>query len=149
MNHVAPAELQQSVVIFADELGLTADDIVNQLSAEQGWQNKYRRIMLLGKTLPVLDDSFKNDLYQVQGCESQVWLTHSWQGDRLKLAASSDAKIVKGLIAIVLAAYNNKTRNEVEQFNVDEYLDGLGLIDQLSPSRGNGIKAIIEAIRAF
>lgn len=149
MNHVAPAELQQSVVIFSDDLGLTADDIVNQLSAEQGWQNKYRRIMLLGKTLPVLDDSFKNDSYQVQGCESKVWLTHSWQGDRLKLAASSDAKIVKGLIAIVLAAYNNKTRNEVEQFNVDEYLDGLGLIDQLSPSRGNGIKAIIEAIRAF
>ena len=102
--------------------------------------------MLMGKELPAFDETLKREESQVAGCESQVWLVASWHQDQLLLAASSDAKIVKGLIAIVLAAFNGKSHRQVLEFDMPSYLDQLGLMDQLSPSRGNGIKAIINRI---
>ena len=138
-----------NVLAFSDAFRLTDTDIVNLMQAEQGWQNKYRRIMLIGKELPVLDDSLKSDASLVQGCESNVWLAHGWQDNKLKLAASSDAKIVKGLVAIVIAAYNNKTKQEIDRFDIDAYLLSLQLLDELSPTRGNGIKAIVDTIKSL
>lgn len=149
MEHFAPAELQQSIIEFADAFSLSEEEVTSQLNAEHGWQNKYRRIMLLGKTLPAINPELKTEQNLVQGCESQVWLAYVWHDGILKIASSSDAKIVKGLITIVLAAYNHKSREQIEQFDISGYLESLGLLEQLSPSRGNGIKAIVDAIRAF
>lgn len=138
---------------FSSQFTLTDEDVQRLLEAEKGWQNKYRRIMLIGKDLPVLPQELKSDDFLVQGCESNVWLTHFWQDEdqnpTLRLAASSDAKIVKGLVAIVLAAFNNKTKQQIQAFDVSQYLESLALLDELSASRGNGIKAIIDAIRSF
>ncbi|MEF1217577.1 SufE family protein, partial [Photobacterium damselae] len=81
------------------------------------------------------------------GCESQVWLHHEVRDHHFYFIADSDARIVRGLIALVLAAFNGKTAVQIQQFDIDAYFDQLGLINHLSPSRGNGLKAIVEEIK--
>ncbi|PSW01668.1 cysteine desulfurase sulfur acceptor subunit CsdE [Photobacterium lipolyticum] len=128
---------------------ITADDIVAQMQTAKGWEDRYRNVIQLGKKLPALPEELKQDQLKVSGCESQVWLTHEVQGNCFHFAADSDARIVRGLITLVLAAYEGKTAEEIREFDVDGYFDQLGLIAHLSPSRGNGLKAIVEQIKAL
>ncbi|GAA0288840.1 cysteine desulfurase sulfur acceptor subunit CsdE [Psychrosphaera haliotis] len=138
--------MHQDIIEFSNQFHFTSSDILEILLKEKGWQNQYRRIMLLGKELPEQPVSLKLDDKLVAGCESNVWLNYQWVNGQLKLAASSDSKVVKGLITIILAAYNNKEQNQILDFKIESYLDELGLLQQLSPSRGNGIKAIVNKI---
>ena len=101
---------QDTILQFSQEFKLTEQDVVDSLTKETSWESRYRAIMLLGKKLPLLDDKLKLDSSLVQGCESKVWLNYIWQEEHLHLAASSDAKIVKGLVTIVLAVFNKKTK---------------------------------------
>ncbi|MEZ8741870.1 cysteine desulfurase sulfur acceptor subunit CsdE [Photobacterium swingsii] len=126
---------------------ITADDIVAQMQTAKGWEDRYRTVIQLGKKLPVLPDEFKLADLTVSGCESLVWLTHDNQNGVFHFAADSDARIVRGLITLVLAAYEGKTADAILAFDIDEYFDHLGLIEHLSPSRGNGLKAIVEQIK--
>ena len=112
-----------------------------------GWEDRYRNVIQLGKKLPQLDDSYKQDQLKISGCESQVWLHHQIIDDHYYFIADSDARIVRGLITLVLAAYDGKTATEINAFDIDTYFQSLGLIDHLSPSRGNGLKAIVEQIK--
>ncbi len=141
------------IVDFAEQFKLNETDVLTAFEQERGWQNKYRRIMLIGKQLPDFQDSWQQENAKVQGCESDVWLYLTWDDEQtpaqLKVAASSNAKIVRGLVAIVLAGFNNKTREQILQFDVNDYFDQLALLEHLSPSRGNGIRAIIAAIQNF
>ncbi|ORT49241.1 Fe-S metabolism protein SufE [Vibrio sp. qd031] len=124
--------------------------IVEELSHLKGWENKYRQVIKWGKLLPVMSDTNKEQLVEVAGCESQVWLycepvkvgkLSFWQ-----VHADSDARIVRGLIAIVQAAFNGQTSETILGFDVAEYFEKLGLIEHLSPSRGNGLRAIVDQI---
>lgn len=128
---------------------ITADDIVAQMQTAKGWEDKYRNVILLGKKLPPLPEALKQDGLKISGCESQVWLTYEMQGHGFHFAADSDARIVRGLIALVLAAYDGKTAEEISQFDINTYFDQLGLIAHLSPSRGNGLQAIVMQIKAL
>jgi cysteine desulfuration protein SufE len=132
---------------FGNEI--TSTDVMTLLAAQNGWQNKYRQLILLGNKLPALSDDYKVEDYQIKGCESQAWLAFSCDNDgRLWFEVDSDARIVKGLMAVLLAAVNGKTRVEISAFNIDDYFSQLGFMQQLSPSRGNGLKAVIAAIKA-
>ncbi len=105
--------------------------------------------MLLGKQLTRLDKSLRNDSSLISGCESLAWLvaTKDTQGI-LSFQADSDAKIIRGLLVIVLAAFNNKTLAQIESFDIQAYFEHLGLIQHLSPpSRGNGVLAIVDKIK--
>ena len=126
---------------------ITTVDIIAQMHAATGWEDRYRNVIQLGKKLPQLDDSYKQDQLKISGCESQVWLHHQIINEQFYFIADSDARIVRGLITLVLAAYHGKTRAEICAFDIDKYFDSLGLIAHLSPSRGNGLKAIIEQIK--
>lgn len=126
---------------------ITTDDIITQMQAATSWEDRYRNVIQLGKKLPVLSDEFKQEQLKVSGCESQVWLHHQCINEHFYFIADSDARIVRGLIALVLTAYHNKTREEIIAFDIDNYFDSLGLITHLSPSRGNGLKAIVEQIK--
>lgn len=86
--------------------------------------------------------------FLVSGCESEVWLVAEQQGEQWFFCADSDARIVRGLIAIVLAALNGKTSAEISAFSMDDYFAELGLLAHLSPSRGNGLQAIVATIQA-
>lgn len=126
---------------------ITAEHIVETMRTLSLWEDKYRQVIKWGKLLPTMDDSIKSEQVTVAGCESQVWLVSEKQQGRLFFHADSDARIVRGLIALVLAAFNGKTSEEIAQFDVESYFEQLGLIAHLSPSRGNGLKAIIDQIK--
>ncbi|PSU45678.1 cysteine desulfurase sulfur acceptor subunit CsdE [Photobacterium frigidiphilum] len=128
---------------------ITANDIVEQMQAANGWEDRYRTVIQLGKKLPVLPETFKHEELKVSGCESLVWLAHETQDGQFHFMADSDARIVRGLITLVLAAYEGKNAEEIRAFDIDTYFEQLGLIAHLSPSRGNGLKAIVEQIKAL
>ncbi|WP_114766402.1 cysteine desulfurase sulfur acceptor subunit CsdE [Vibrio rhodolitus] len=126
---------------------ITAEEIVETMQGMRGWEDRYRQVIQWGKKLPVMPEEFKSQQVIVSGCESQVWLVSEQVGETWSLCADSDARIVRGLIALVMAAYNYKTSEQIQQFDIDDYFSKLGLIDHLSPSRGNGLKAIVEQIK--
>ncbi|KFA96385.1 MULTISPECIES: cysteine desulfurase sulfur acceptor subunit CsdE [Vibrio] len=129
-------------------LEINAQDVVDAMAQLKGWEDRYRQVIQWGKKLPVLDESLKQDQVLVAGCESSVWLVLTQQEGKWQIQADSDARIVRGLIAIVLAAFNGKTSEQILAFDLDEYFAQLNLINHLSPSRGNGLKAIVDVIKS-
>jgi cysteine desulfuration protein SufE len=112
------------------------------------WEDKYRFIIDLGKSLPHMPEAEKQEENLVRGCQSQVWLTAEFDADdRLQLNLDSDAHIVRGLIAIVLAAYNGQERQAIADYDIEGLFEELALLKHLSPTRGNGLKAMIGRIR--
>ena len=125
-----------------------ADTIRQQFAATHGWENQYRLIIQLGKLLPALPAEWQTEEHRLKGCESQAWLKGEKSEDgRWHFACDSDARIVRGLIVIVLAALNHQTPDAIQAFDMDAYFSELGLEKHLSPSRGNGLRAIVLAIR--
>ncbi|QFU21444.1 SufE family protein [Shewanella eurypsychrophilus] len=128
-------------------LSLDSEEILPLFENAGSWQERYRQIMLLGKKLPKLDEEFRVEQAQVRGCESNAWLYHNEIEGKHYFIADSDARIVKGLIALLLTACNGKSSDEIAAFNSDVYFDRLGLTGQLSPSRTNGLLAVLKAIK--
>lgn len=125
----------------------TLEDISEAFAFFDDWEDKYRFIIDLGKELPGLPDEEKIDDNLIHGCQSQVWLSYRVEQDQLILNMDSDAFIVRGLIAIVLAAYANKSRDEIARFDIEALFEELALLQHLSQTRGNGLRAMIERIR--
>ncbi|WP_279167459.1 SufE family protein [Pseudoalteromonas distincta] len=129
----------------------TFNKVTESIKNATAWQQKYREIMLLGKTLPALADVLKTDDALVPGCESKVWMFVEFDltKNTLVVIGDSDTRIVKGLLAIILALYNGLTPEQVVKKNAYEEFEKLGLISHLSASRGNGIKAMVEKIQTM
>ena len=113
MSDTAPANP------FGDSI--TSEDIVDTLGFFDSWEDRYRYIIDLGRELPPLPESLHTDDRLVRGCQSQVWMEITERDGRLQLAVDSDAFIVKGLLGVVLAAYNNRTPAEILAFDIDGY----------------------------
>ncbi|MCF7354050.1 cysteine desulfurase sulfur acceptor subunit CsdE [Vibrio sp. CK2-1] len=126
---------------------ITTETIIETMSGFSSWEDRYRQVIMWGKLLPKMDDELKQEQLLVSGCESKVWLVSEFDGERWHFQIDSDARIVRGLIALVLAAFHLKTTAEIKAFDTPAYFSQLGLIDHLSPSRGNGLKAIVEQIQ--
>ncbi len=126
---------------------ITAPEIIATMQQLKGWEEKYRQVVQWGKQLPSMPDELKRDQVTVSGCESQVWLVSKQKNGTWYFCADSDARIVRGLIAIVMAAFDGQTEADIAAFDVEAYFSELGLIQHLSPSRGNGLKAIVTAIK--
>jgi len=126
---------------------ISAADIAETMQNFKGWEDRYRQVIQWGKKLPVMPEELKSQQVMVSGCESQVWLVSEQVEGTWYFCADSDARIVRGLIALVMAAFNGKTSEQIQQFDVDGYFDSLGLVAHLSPSRGNGLKAIVDQIK--
>ena len=125
--------------------------VTKSIQSSSNWQQKYREIMLLGKTLPPLANILKTDDALVPGCESKVWMFVEFDltENALVVIGDSDTRIVKGLLALILALYNGLTPEEVLNVNAYEEFEKLGLISHLSASRGNGVKAMVETIQTM
>lgn len=125
--------------------------IKNKLITLSNWQDKYREIMLLGKTLPLLPNELKVDSAKVTGCESNVWLYLSLDETEASIlvVADSDTRIVKGLIALIVNCFNGLTPAQALEVNISDEFEQMGLLKHLSPSRGNGIKAIVAMIQKY
>lgn len=131
--------------------GKTVDveEIVETLDFFDDWEERYRYIIDLGKQLPVFPETMQTADRIIHGCQSQVWLEVGFDtsNNALLLAADSDAIIVRGLLAIVLAALNNKTPQQVIDYDMQAYFAAIDLLKHLSPTRGNGVLAMVERIK--
>jgi len=129
---------------------ITTEDIIDSLGFFDSWEDRYKYIIDLGKQLPEMPETLKTEERLIKGCQSKVWIEARLTDDgRLNLNADSDAFIVKGLLAVVLAAYNARTPREICDFDMEHYFEELHLLNHLSPTRSNGLHAMVQRIRAI
>ena len=131
----------------------TIDEIVENFALLDQWDDRYRYVIELGRTLPPLPESAHSEANKVRGCASQVWLlTHvkpdGAAGPTLTFDGDSDAHIVRGLIAILLALYSGKSAREILATDALALFDRIGLRENLTPQRSNGLRSMVERIRA-
>lgn len=129
------------------------EDIVENFTLLDEWDDRYRYVIELGRTLQPLPDSAHTDTNKVRGCASQVWLlTHvkpdGSAGPVLSFEGDSDAHIVRGLIAILFALYSGKSARDILATDALALFDSIGLRENLTPQRSNGLRSMVERIRA-
>ena len=128
---------------------MSPEEIKETFSLFTDWEDKYRYIIDLGKELPELHEKDKIEKNLIRGCQSQVWLTHNINPEgSIHLDIDSDAHIVRGLIAIVLAALNDKLPRQIIEFDVELLFSDLELLEHLSPTRGNGLRAMVQRVQS-
>ena len=129
------------------------DDIIDNFSVLDDWDDRYRYLIELGRELPALAEAAHNDANKVQGCASQVWLDtrvrpNGASGPVLTFAGDSDAHIVRGLIAILFAIYSGKAAKDILASDALALFERLGLREHLTPQRSNGFRSMVERIRS-
>jgi cysteine desulfuration protein SufE len=127
---------------------MTLAEIRDDFAFLDDWEDKYRYVIELGKALPEMPEADKSEANKVRGCVSQVWLATKQQDGRLHFEGDSDAMIVRGLVAILLAIYQDKTPSEIQQTDARDVFNELGLKDHLTPQRSNGFVSMVERIQA-
>ena len=131
---------------------MTIQEIENQIIEEfsifTDWLDKYEYIIELGKNVPVIEEKAKTEENLIKGCQSRVWLD-CWQEDgKLFFAADSDAIITKGIISLLIRVYNGQEHEEILNSNL-KFIDAIGLQENLSPTRANGLVSMIKQIRVY
>ena len=123
------------------------EDLVDTFEFLDDWEDRYRHVIDMGKAMPPLEDALRVPATKVDGCASQVWLVPKIEGDKFSFRGESDAMIVRGLIAVLLALYNNQPVDKVVKIDAAAELGRLGLNDHLSAQRSNGLRAMVARIR--
>lgn len=126
---------------------ITPEEIIDTLSFFDGWEERYKYIIDLGKQLPAMADDLKTDDRLIQGCQSQVWIEPYQVDGKLYFDVASDAFIVSGLLAVVMSAYNGKSPADVVGFDIEGFFEELDLLKHLSPTRGNGLRSMVARIQ--
>ncbi|MGA2639096.1 SufE family protein [Methylocella sp.] len=132
---------------------MSIDEIAENFSYLEDWDDRYRYLIELGRTLEPLDEAAHNDVNKVRGCASQVWLETRAAVDPsgapvLTFRGDSDAHIVRGLIALILALYSGQTAPRILATDAQDLFKTLGLSAHLTPQRSNGVRAMVERIKA-
>lgn len=128
---------------------MTQEEVIENFSYLTDWEDKYRYLIELGESLPGLSEIDKTPANKVNGCMSQVWITHETSDDKHHFAMDSDAHIVRGLEAILLALVNNKTSDEIRTIDIPGIFEQLGLNEHLSPTRRNGFASMVDRIHSM
>lgn len=124
------------------------DEVIEEFADFTDWMNKYQMLIDLGNELKPLDDKYKTEDNLIDGCQSRVWLQADMKDGLLYFTAESDALIVKGIIALLIRVLSGHTPQEI--LDADLYfIDRIGLKDHLSPTRSNGLLAMIKQIRVY
>ena len=131
--------------------GAALDDIRMAFELFDAWEDTYRFIIDLGQEVAEMPAAVRTPETLVRGCQSQVWLVARLDSasGRLRFEIDSDAHIVRGLIAILLAVYDDHSPGDIVAFDIEGLFDELGLLSHLSPTRGNGLRVIVQRIRAL
>ena len=128
---------------------MTIEELIDNFSFLDGWEEKYQYVIDLGHKLEPLDEKYKTDDWKVKGCQSQVWLVPQIQNGVFHFKGDSDAILVRGIISIVLLIYNDKTAEEIKNIDVTKIFVKLGLEENLTPSRRNGMLSMVEKIKQY
>jgi cysteine desulfuration protein SufE len=124
------------------------DEVVEEFSGFDDWMDKYQMLIDLGNDLEPLDDKYKTEQNLIDGCQSRVWLQCDYADGKLVFTADSDALIVKGIIALLIEVLSGHTPAEI--LDADLYfIDKIGLREHLSPTRSNGLLAMVKQIKAY
>jgi cysteine desulfuration protein SufE len=146
MEHGEPASIAEA------RQAPSFDDILADFELLDDWEDRYRYVIELGRSLEPLSEAEHNAKNKVQGCVSQVWLATTVEPDsgspRLAFRGDSDAHIVRGLIAILFALYSGKRADAILDLDANRMLDRLHLTEHLTPQRSNGLMAMVKRIRA-
>lgn len=122
--------------------------IVEDFSIFDDWMDKYDYLIEQGKSLTLLDEKYKKKEYIIEGCQSKVWLRGYLKGDRIIFEADSDAIITKGLIALLIRVFSNQKPKDIEDADT-KFIDEIGLKEQLSPTRSNGLVSMIKHMKLY
>jgi len=124
------------------------EEIIDEFSMFEDWMERYEYIIELGKSLPLIEESYKKDENLIMGCQSKVWLHSEIEDDIIKFTADSDAILTKGIVAILLRVFNNQKPQDI--LDADLYfIDEIGLKEHLSPTRANGLVSMIKQIKLY
>jgi cysteine desulfuration protein SufE len=124
------------------------DEIIDEFSEVDDWMDRYAMIIDLGNALPPIDVKYKTPEHLIEGCQSRVWLNAEEKDGHVSYTADSDAIIVKGIIALLIRVLNDHTPDEI--LNADLYfIDRIGLAENLSPTRSNGLVAMVKQMRLY
>ena len=142
------AEMDASASDLVPEASIAEeqDDLIQEFAFFDDWMDRYQYLIDLGRRLPAMPDEYLRPEFKLKGCQSQVWFVGERRGDRLVFRAISDAAIVSGLIAILLRIYSNRTAREILDTDPD-FITEIGLETHLSPTRKNGLGAMVAAIK--
>ena len=122
--------------------------LIEEFQFFDDWMDRYQYIIDLGRRLPDFPETAMTDAHKIKGCQSQVWFLAEMQEDRLHFQATSDAAIVSGLIAVLLRIYNDRKPADILASSAD-FVSELGFEQHLSPTRSNGLAAMLQAINDF
>ena len=125
------------------------DDILADFAFLDDWDDRYKYLIDLGRSLAPYREEKRDDAHKVKGCASQVWLDPRRAGDTLEFSGDSDAHIVKGLVAVLIALYSGKTPRDILAIDAPAALAPLDLSAHLTPQRSNGVASMIARIRAI
>ncbi|MBD5320305.1 MAG: SufE family protein [Bacteroides sp.] len=124
------------------------DEIIEEFSEVDDWMDRYAMIIDLGNALPPIDPKFKTPEHLIEGCQSRVWVNAEERDGKVHYTADSDAIIVKGIIALLIRVLNDHTPQEI--LDADLYfIDRIGLAENLSPTRSNGLVAMVRQMRLY
>jgi cysteine desulfuration protein SufE len=128
------------------DIGQAQDDLIDEFQLFDNWLDRYEYLIDLGRKLPEFPSDWKTEEYKLHGCQSQVWLKALEADGKLTFHAISDSAIVSGLIAVLIRVYSERNAEEILATPPD-FIDAIGLHEHLSPTRSNGLHAMIDAIR--
>lgn len=126
----------------------TQNEIIEEFSEVDDWMDRYSMIIDLGNALPPIDAKYKTPEHLIEGCQSRVWLNAEYRDGRVEYTADSDAIIVKGIIALLIRVLNDHTPQEIIDSDL-YFIDRIGLAENLSPTRSNGLLAMVKQMRLY
>lgn len=137
-------------MIVAEPMTLSRaqQELVDEFAMFTDWQDRYEHLIELGKDLPLIAPKHKTDDNLVRGCQSRVWLSAEPKEDRVHFTADSDAMITKGIVALLVRVYNDRTPQEILGAST-EFIDKIGLREHLSPNRANGLSAMLDQMKRY
>ncbi|ATA67879.1 Fe-S metabolism protein SufE [Capnocytophaga cynodegmi] len=124
------------------------NEIVEEFSFFDDWMQRYEYLIELGKSLPLIDDTYKTDDYTIKGCQSKVWLFANLQDGKVVYTADGDAIITKGIVALLIRVFSNQKPEDIVKANT-AFIDQIGLKEHLSPTRANGLVSMIEQMKQY
>lgn len=123
-------------------------DIIDEFSEVEDWLDRYSMIIDLGNQLPAIDTKFKTPEHLIEGCQSRVWLNAEYVDGKVIYTADSDAIIVRGIIALLIKVLNGQTPQDILASKLF-FIDEIGLAENLSPTRSNGLLAMVKQMRLY
>ena len=124
------------------------NEIIDEFSMFDDWEERYQYMIDLGKTLPLIDEQYKTEDHIIKGCQSKVWVHADMEDDKVNFTADSDAIITKGIIAILIRVFSNQHPKDIIEANTD-FIDEIGLKEHLSPTRANGLVSMIKQLKMY